>query len=100
MRIYSTRWLMLWRRTGSHSTRSTCNHIARTSNNFYFAPLLSTLWILALVNVDAQGASGTVNSREVPCLTRKTYEPIFFDLHHSRTSLRRGPNDKDNDTNC
>ena len=31
--------------------------------NFYFAPLLSTLGILALVNVDVQGTPGTENSR-------------------------------------
>ncbi len=86
------------RRAGSHSTGYISNHIAWTGNNFYFAPLLRTLGILALGHVDAQGAPGTVNSREVPCLTGKTYEPIFLDLRHSR--LRRGPNDKDNQTNC
>ncbi len=38
MRIYSTRWLVLRRRAGSHSTCSTSNHIrvAWTSYNFYF----------------------------------------------------------------
>ena len=38
MRIYSTRWLVLRRRTGSHSTCSTSNNIqvAWTSHNFYF----------------------------------------------------------------
>ncbi len=98
MRIFYTWQLMLGRRAGSHSTGSTSNHIAWTGNNFYFAPLLHTLGkigILALGHVDAPG---TVNSREVPCLTGKTYEPIFLDLSHSR--LRRGTNDKDNQTNC
>ncbi len=100
MRIFYTLLLMLGRRAGSHSTGSTgtSNHIAWTGNNFYFAPLLHTLGILALGHVDAQGAPGTVNSLEVPCLTGKTYEPIFLDLSHSR--LRRGTNDKDNQTNC
>ncbi len=98
MRIFSTRWLVLRRRAGSHSTSSTCNHIAWTSHNFYFAPLLCTLGILGLVHVDAQGASGTENSRKVPSLTGKAYEPIFLNLSHSR--LRRGPNDKDNQNNC
>ncbi len=39
MRINSTRWLVLRRRAGSHSTGSTSNHIrvAWTSHNFYFA---------------------------------------------------------------
>ncbi len=64
----------------------------------YFAPLLHTLGILALGHVDEQGAPGTVNSLEVPCLTGKTFEPIFLDLSNSR--LRRGTNDKDNQTNC
>ncbi len=99
MRIYSTRWLVLRRRAGSHSTNSTSNHIAWTCHNFDFAPLQRTLWILALGHVDAQGASGTVNCREVPGLTRKTYKPIFFDLRHSRASLRRVPSDKNNYTN-
>jgi len=38
MRIYSTRWLVLRRRAGSHSTCSTSNNIrvAWTSHNFYF----------------------------------------------------------------
>jgi hypothetical protein len=47
-----------------YTTGSTSNHIACTSDNFYFAKLLSTLGILALVDVDAQGASGAINSRE------------------------------------
>ena len=98
MCIYSTRLLMLRRRAGSHSTGSTSNHIAWTSHNFYFAPLLRTLGILAVVDVDEQGASGTINSWDVLCLTGKTYEPIFLDLRHSR--LRRGPNVKDKQTNC
>ncbi len=101
MRIFYTRRLMLGRRAGSHWTHSigsASNHIAWKGINFYFAPLLHTLWILALGHVDAQGAPGTVNSREVPCLTGKTNEPIFLDLRHSR--LRRGPNDKDNQTDC
>jgi hypothetical protein len=61
-------------------------------NNFYFAPLLHTLGILAFGHVDAQGAPGTVNSLEVQCLTGKTYKPIFFDLCHSnlRTARRSG----------
>ncbi len=88
---------MLGRRAGPHSTGSTSNHIAWTCNNFYFAPLMQTLGILALGHVDAQGAPGTVNSREVSCLTGKTYKPIFLDLRHSR--LRRGPNNKDNQAN-
>ena len=98
MRIFYTRWLMLRRRAGSHSTSSTCNHIAWTSHNFYFAPLLRTLGILGLVHVDAQAASRTENRRKVPCLTGKSYEPIFLNLRHSR--LRRGLNDKDNQSNC
>ncbi len=65
----------------------------------YFAKLLRTLRILALVDVDAQGASGTKNSRKVPSLTGNTCKPIFLDLHHSRAGLWRGPNDKDNQTN-
>ncbi len=56
--VYSTRLLMLGRRAGSHSTGSTSNHIAWTGNNFYFAPLLHTLGILALGHVDEQGAPG------------------------------------------
>ncbi len=38
MRIYSTQWLVLWRRAGSHSTCSISNRIrvAWTSHNFYF----------------------------------------------------------------
>ncbi len=38
MRIYSTWWLVLRRKAGSHSTCSTSNHIrvAWTSHNFYF----------------------------------------------------------------
>ena len=38
MSIYSTRWLVLRRRAGSHSTCSTSNNIrvAWTSHNFYF----------------------------------------------------------------
>ncbi len=56
-----------------------------------------------MVDVEAQGAPragppGTVNSREVPCLTGKTYKPIFLHLRHYR--LRRGPDDKDNQANC
>ena len=51
MRVYSTRWLVLLRRAGSHSSGSPSNHIAWTSRNFYFAPLLRTLGIPALVNV-------------------------------------------------
>jgi hypothetical protein len=98
MLIFYTLLLMSGRRAGSHSTGSTSNHITWTGNNFYFAPLLHTLEILALGHVDAQGALGTVNSREVQCLTGKPYEPIFLDLRHS--SLRRGPNDKKNQTNC
>jgi hypothetical protein len=98
MLIFYTRLLMLGRRAGSHSTCSTSNHIAWTGNKFYFAPLLHTLGILALGHVDAQGAPGTENSQEAQCLIGKTYEPIFLDLCHSR--LRRGPNDKDNQTNC
>ena len=44
---------------------------------------MRTLGILALVDVDAQGAPGTENRRKVPCLTGKTYEPIFLNLRHS-----------------
>ncbi len=98
MRIFYTRWLMLRRRAGSHSTITTCYDIAWTSQNFYFAPLLRTLGILGLVHVHAQGASGTENRRKIPCLTGKTYKPIFLIIRHSR--LRRGPNDKDNQSNC
>ena len=47
-----------------------------------------------MVDVKAQGALGTVNSREVPCLTGKTYEPFLLHLRHSR--LQKGPNNKDN----
>ncbi len=54
MRIFYTRWLMLRRRAGSHSTGSTCYDIAWTSHNFYFAPLLRTLGILGLVPVRAE----------------------------------------------
>ncbi len=52
---------------------------------------------LALGEVDAQGAPGTENSREVLCLTGKTYKQIFLDLSHS--CLQSGPKDKDNQTN-
>jgi hypothetical protein len=97
MYIYSTRWLMLWRRTESHSTGSTSNYIAWTNKKIYFATFMQTLGILAPARVDAQGAHGTVNSWEVPCLTGKTYKTIFLDLCHFR--LRRGPKDKDNQTN-
>ncbi len=85
-------------RAGSHSTGSTSNHIAWMGDNFYFAPLLHTLVTPALGHVDVQGTPGTVNSQDVQCLTGKTYKPIFLDLYHS--CLRRGPNDKDNQTNC
>ena len=98
MRIFYTRWLMLRRRAGSHSTSSTCYDIAWTSHNFYFAPLLRTLGILGLVHVHAQGASGTENRRKIPCLTDMTYKPIFLILRHSR--LQRDPNGKDNQSNC
>ena len=47
-----------------YTTGSTSNHIAWMSDNFYFAKLLSTLGILALVDVDVQGASGAINSQE------------------------------------
>jgi hypothetical protein len=57
----------------------------------FFAPILRTLGILALGHVDVQGAPGTVNCQEVPCLTGKTYEQIFLDLRHFhlRTSTIR-----------
>ncbi len=84
MCIFYTLLLVLRRRAGSHSTGSTSNHIAWTSDNFYFAKLLCTFGILALVDVDA---SGTINSREVLCLTGKPYKLIFLDLRHSRASL-------------
>ncbi len=101
MYIYSTGhlslWLMLLSRTGSHSTGSTSNDIAWTNNNFYFAPFLQTLGIFALAHVDEQGEPGTVNSLKVLCLTGKTCKQIFLNLCHSH--LRRGPNDKDTQTN-
>ena len=81
---------MLQRRAGSHSTNSTSNHIAWTSNNFDFAPLPRTLWILALGHVDAQGASGTVNCREVPGLTRKS-QAIQTDLLRPATFPGKSP---------
>ena len=92
MCICSTGRLMLRRRTGSHSTGSTSNDIAWMDNNFNLSPFLRTFGILAPGEVDAQGAPGTENSREVPCLTGKTYKPIFLALSHS--SLRSGPKDK------
>jgi hypothetical protein len=93
---------MLRRRTGSHSTGSTSNDIAWTNHNFNHSPFLRTLAILAPGEVDAQGAPGTENSLEVlqvqvPCLTGKTYKPIFLALSHSR--LRSCPKDNDNQTN-
>jgi hypothetical protein len=51
---------------------STSNDIAWTNHNFHLSPSLRTLAILAPGDVDAQGAPGAVNSREVPCLTGKT----------------------------
>jgi hypothetical protein len=89
---------MLRRRTGSHSSGSTSNDIAWTNHNFNLSPFLRTFGILAPDEVDAQGAPGAENSREVPpCLTGKTYKPIFLNLSHSR--LRSGPKDKDIQTN-
>jgi hypothetical protein len=88
---------MLRRRTGSHSTGSTSNDnydIAWTNHNFNLSPFLHTLAILAPGEVYAQGAPGTENSREVPCLTGKTYKPIFLALSHSC-----GPKDNDNQAN-
>ncbi len=84
MCICSTWRLMLQRRTGSHSTGSTSNGIAWTNHNFNLSTFLRTFGILAPGEVDAQGAPGTENSREVPCLTwtGKTYKPIFLDLSH------------------
>jgi hypothetical protein len=79
--------LMLRRRTGSHSTGSTSNDIAWTNHNFNLSPLLHTLTTLAPGEVDAQGAPGTENRLEVPCLTGKTYRQIFLALSHS--SLQR-----------
>ncbi len=94
MCLCSTWRLMLLRRTGSHSTCSTSNDIAWTNHNFNLSPFLSTLAILAPGKVDAPG---TENSREVPCLTGKTYKLIFLALSHSR--LQSGPKDNDNQTN-
>jgi hypothetical protein len=67
------------------------------NHNFNLSPFLHTLAILAPGEVDAQGAPGTENSREVQCLTGKTYKLIFLALSHSR--LRSGPKDNDNQTN-
>jgi hypothetical protein len=97
MCLCSTWQLMLRRRTGSHSTGSTSKDIAWTNHNFNLSPFLRTLAMLAPGELDVQGAPGTENSREVPCLTGKTYKPIFLALSHS--SLRSGPKDKDNQTN-
>ncbi len=72
MCLCSTWRLMLWRRTGSHSTGSTSNDIAWTNHTFNLSPFLRTLAILAPGEVDAQGAPGAVNSLEVQCLTGKT----------------------------
>ncbi len=58
---------------------------------------MHTLGILALGHVDVLGAPATVISREVQTLTDKICEPIFLNLCHS--SIRRGPNDKDNQAN-
>jgi hypothetical protein len=84
MCICSTWRLMLRRRTGSHSTGSTSNGIAWTNHNFDLSTFLQTFGILAPGEVDAQGAPGTENSSEVPCLTRtgKTHKTIFLDLSH------------------
>ncbi len=95
--ICSTRLLMLWRRTGSHSTGSTSNDIAWTNHNFDLSPFLLTFGILAPGEVDPQGAPGTENSPEVACLTYETYKPNFLNLSHSHP--RSGPKDKDNQTN-
>ena len=96
--FYSTRWLVLRRRAGSHSPRTPSYHIAWARHDFYFAPLLTTLGILALGNVDAQGTPGTENSREMPCLTGKTHKPIYLDFCHP--AHRRCPNHKGNQSNC
>ena len=46
--------------------RSPSNHIAWTSRNFYFAPLLSTLGIPALVNVAVIQRIYQVYTRYIP----------------------------------
>ncbi len=97
MCLCSTWRLMLWRRTGSHSTSSTSNDITWTNHNFNLSPFLHTLAILAPGEVDAQGAPGTENSLELLCLTGRTYKQIFLILSHSR--LRSGPKDNHNQTN-
>jgi hypothetical protein len=48
---------------------------------------------------DAQGAPVTESSREVPCLTGKTYKQIFLALSHHDSRLRSGHEDNDNKTN-
>ncbi len=52
---------------------------------------------LAPGELDEQGAPGTKNSLEVPCLIGKTYKLIFLDISHSH--FRSSPKDKDNQTN-
>ncbi len=97
MCLCSTWQLMLWRRTGSHSTGSTSNDIAWMNHNFNLSSFWRTLAILAPGEVDAQGVPGTEDILEVPCLTGKTYKQIFLALSHSR--LQSGPKDNDNQTN-
>ncbi len=67
------------------------------NHKFNLSPFLCTLALLDPGEVDAQGAPGTENSREVPCLTGKIYKPIFLALSYS--CPRSGPKDNDNQTN-
>ena len=93
-----TRWLVLCRGTGSHSTRPASNDVARTRNDFDLAPLCRAFRIFAPGDMDTHGTPGAEDRRKVPCLTCKAHEPLFFDLSHSESRIYSRPNDKPQQT--
>ncbi len=93
-----TRWLVLCRGTGSHSTRPASNDVARTRHDFNPAPLCRAFRIFAPGDMDTHSTPGAEDSRKVPCLTCEAHEPLFFDLSHSESRIYSRPNDKPQQT--
>ena len=73
-----TWWLVLRRRTGSHSTSAACDNISRPSHDSDFiTPPAPTARILALGHVGVKGALRTENSMYIPFLTSTAYKAML-----------------------
>ena len=79
-KFFVTRWLVLRRRTGPHSSRASCDDISRPCDySDFFTARAPTARILAPGHVSVKGALRTENSIYIPFLTSTAYKTILYD---------------------